>query len=285
MSCRLMILTMVLVLGYYCGACAQHEKRQGRPAQEQLRVTVVDGLSSYLYQLEAASGIGELVRLTYNQHQLKLEGFPASAEDYRKTDVVVFANAGIRLLTDEQLHLLKEAVAAGTGLMILGGKIAYGASGIRGSVLDEVLPVEIADTLFDLEPAAGELRAEQREVLGRLSIPRNLVCPYVHRVRVRSHGRVQMSVGEKPFLVSGSYGKGRVICLVGTLHGAAPAGKEMFHRWRGFSGLMSRALHWLAGSGPRARAAVRSFSGLRIAPLPETVGIGPERRMYALLRT
>ena len=141
---------------------------------------------------------------------------------------------------------MKDAIADGTGLMILGGKIAYGASGIRGSVLDEVLPVQIGDALADLQREDGTLQIRSRQILGELSLPANLVCPYVHRVHVRPESSVQMTVGSMPFLVSGSFGKGRVVCLTGTLHGTAPAGKQLFTQWSGWPQLMRNTLYWLA---------------------------------------
>ena len=55
MICRL---TILIFTACCCGACAQHEKHHAMQSQP-LRVTVVKGLSSHLYQVEEATSDGE----------------------------------------------------------------------------------------------------------------------------------------------------------------------------------------------------------------------------------
>lgn len=47
-------------------------------------------------------------------------------------------------------------------------------------------------------------------------------------------------------LSSGSFGKGRVVCLTGTLHGAPAAGMQLFYDWSGWPRLIRNTLQWLA---------------------------------------
>ena len=219
---------------------------QKRTTGAPLRILLVKGLFGYLYTVEQVTQGLEVIHLYYNQHHLKIENFPRSWEELQHIDVIVFVNTSVRILDTEQLQLLRDAIREGKGFLILGGKVAYGASGIRGSVLDEVLPLEIADTPFDIERVEGILAPGENPIIADVTLPTHLVSPFIHRVQVRTGGDVTIRAGEKPFLVSGEFGGGRVACFVGTPYGTAPEWKTMFYRWQNWPELLSKVLYWLA---------------------------------------
>lgn len=244
------IAVAVLSVLFASGTRQQAAEKQPKGSQDQLRITVVDGLLSYLYRIDEAARGYELIHLAYNQHDLKLEGFPGGSEAFQKANVIVFANAGIGFLDKGQLQALKSAIVQGAGLMILGGKTGYGASGIKGSILEEVVPVEIADTVFDIERRPGVLQSRDKHTVSGLSLPLNLVSPYIHRAGLRQGSDLIISAGGRPFLVSGVYGRGRVVCLLGTPYGTAPKGGTLFYEWKGWPELLRNTLRWLAHREP-----------------------------------
>ena len=225
---------------------SRNSGEQKRTAGAPLRILLVKGLLGYLYNVEKAAQGLEVVHLHYDQHHLKIENFPRSREELQHIDVIVFVNTSVKILDTEQLQLLRDAIKEGKGFLILGGKIAYGASGIRGSVLDKVLPLEIADTPFDIERVEGILAPGENPIFADVTLPTHLVSPFIHRVQVRAGGDVAIRAGEKPFLISGEFGSGRVACFVGTPYGTAPEGKTMFYRWQDWPGLLGNVMYWLA---------------------------------------
>lgn len=217
---------------------------------------MVEGLFADKYRLvEAAQNIPgcEAERIFYNISYMggSIEKFPTSWKNLSQYRVVILANAGIKALGVEQRFQLREFVRLGGGLLILGGKASYGSGGFRGSFLEEVLPIEITDTMFDIKRSQDLLVKTDSQLLGSIPWSKELACPYIHRTAARKNAVVVVSAGKEPFITAGTFGKGRVVCITGTPYGAAPAGKIVFSEWKDWPLLMKNIFLWLSPSAER----------------------------------
>lgn len=171
--------------------------------------------------------------------------------ELQEYNVVILANVSIKPLDTEKISQLREFIHNGGGLFILGGKIAYGNGGIKGSALDEVLPIDVADTFFDIEKINGLFIKTNSPLLTGLNFPSELVCPYVHRVKLRENAQVILKVGERPFLVTSTFGKGRVACMLGAPYGITTKEHIVFTDWKDWQSLIRNILQWLTNGGSR----------------------------------
>ena len=68
-------------------------------------------------------------------------GFPETAEDLFDHNVIYLCGADLTALTLRQKNMLAEYVRRGGGLIVFGGHKALDRAGLKGSLLEEVLPV------------------------------------------------------------------------------------------------------------------------------------------------
>lgn len=88
-------------------------------------------------------------------------------------------------------------------------------------------------------------------------------------MRVKSGGEAVVTAGEKPILVLGTYGKGRVAVFAGTVLGEPDEGTLPFWEWDHWPTLLGRTLQWLAGAPvgakPQADEVVPALPDIPIA--------------------
>lgn len=158
-------------------------------------------------------------------------------------DVLLIENVDATLLGDEHLKAIRELVEEGKGFMMLGGFNSYGPGGYRGGPLADVLPVELGrfeqqDVGLD-KPISRDLHwwGELPLVLGDTHPVTALASaadnPHIWKSlpplqgankfeRVKDRSRVLLETPDKkPLLVSGEFGRGRVLAFAG----------ESTHRW------------------------------------------------------
>jgi hypothetical protein len=214
------------------------------------RALLVMGLLGDVYRCEEAFGrlgwSAGVARQSVTLSGAALVGYPADAAGLASNRMVAFANATAEALGPEQRFALRRFVEAGGGLLLLGGKSAFGNGGIRGSFLEEVVPVEVADTRFDLAPCGGSIVGERAAKRMGLVLARRLATPYLHRARLKPGATLLARAGDEPFLVAGAFGRGRVVCLLGTPYGTAPEGLTRFTEWADYPALLTTMLRWLA---------------------------------------
>ena len=85
---------------------------------------------------------------------------PATAEldpelTFAKYDVFILGDLPAEYLSREQIGRIAEAVRAGAGLMMLGGRRSFGMGGWTGTEVANLLPVEIHPGDGELEPEGG----------------------------------------------------------------------------------------------------------------------------------
>jgi uncharacterized membrane protein len=171
-----------------------------------------------------------------------------SYDDLLAYNLVVLADVDAESLGDIGREMLKDYVAAGGGLLVLGGPYAYGEGGYGKGQLAEVLPVQVGGA-FDLV-AGGELAAGGASALpGSLDWKQRPVAPYVHRLTPKPQAVVAVTAGGLPFVVTGTYGQGRVACVAGSPVGAA-AGRTVFWQWSDWPRLVGKLAEWARAVPP-----------------------------------
>jgi uncharacterized membrane protein len=81
-----------------------------------------------------------------------LRGMPATAEQWKKFDVIVLGDLDASFLPPAQQHAIEQAVRGGAGLLMIGGQNSFGPGGYKGTPIEQALPV-----------AVGELSAAQEK--------------------------------------------------------------------------------------------------------------------------
>ena len=213
-----------------------------------------EGASVFLGCLERGGFETEYVRA----HEVSRR-FPTSAADLAAYDAIVLSDIGSNsfLLTDEtflrseigvnRLQLIADYVAAGGGLVMVGGYMSFTGIDARArygmSPLAAVLPVELLPTddrieapqglspeLVARHPAIGDTPADWPVLLG------------YNKTVAKPASTVIATVDGDPLLVVGEHGAGRVAAFTSDLapHWAPP----VFLHWDGYPVLWTALLGW-----------------------------------------
>ena len=155
---------------------------------------------------------------------------PLLAEDLLGYDMVILNNVGADALGEAGEIAVAQYVKTGGSLLVCGGLLSLGKSRWDEGALAEVLPVDTAGA-FDLERLSGFQPIEVGE--GAVGF-----VEWIQRVKsVKPGAKILLTVGGKPLLVAGSYGKGKVLVWLGTPMGDPPAGTEPYWKnsnWKSF---------------------------------------------------
>jgi uncharacterized membrane protein len=170
-------------------------------------------------------------------------------EDLAAYDLVILSNVDLKTLTLEQRDWLRGYVAAGGSLLLTGGPYGLGRGGWQESdLIEPLIPVKLHD--YDLRPAdvplplgiAGEGFLTEKW-------PERPVTLWLHEVEPKPGSVVQLKAGDKPALVTGTAGKGRVAVLTLTPLGEMPAGGLGWWDWSGWDKVVAKTAEWLLKKG------------------------------------
>lgn len=149
-----------------------------------------------------------------------LDYFPYDYDKLMSMDLVVVADLPRAALGDTAMEMLSDYVQHGGRLLVLGGTLAYGNGGYKGSLLEGVLPVASGGA-FDLQPCPTPGPTEASGVLAGLAPYEFTRDNYVHQGAVPKPGaEVLLKVGKTPLVVQGKAGQGTAIAVLGTNVGA-----------------------------------------------------------------
>ncbi|MCE9613882.1 MAG: glutamine amidotransferase [Lentisphaerae bacterium] len=240
---------------WYPGVTGRATETVPLPATGAQRALLVEGLLANVYRcgelLAHAGWTTDVARIKIFNGVIQLPGFPVGAPELRAHRLVILANATLDALAPEQRYQLRRFVEDGGGLLVLGGKTAYGNGGLRGSFLEDVVPVVTADSAFDIEAQSAPLTAGPDAPALALALPRGLAAPFVHRATVKPGSLLLATAGDRPYLVGGTFGRGRVACLLGTPYGRAPTGQRLITEWSGYPPFFHAVVAWLTGGDKR----------------------------------
>jgi len=180
-----------------------------------------------------------------------LSDFPYDYDKLLSYHAVILGGVSRSGLKPVGIEMLHDYLLAGGGMVVLGSHGAYGRSQLRGTTLGEALPVEMSDSVFDLEPTGGKpiaLGPDTAAFLRYTTLSPAATCYFLHRARPRPGVQVLMQVGGKPFMVAGEYGPGRarIICLLGAPLGSPARGQTPFWKDPGWCLVLRNALWWAA---------------------------------------
>lgn len=177
-------------------------------------------------------------------------GFPETAQDLFDHNVIYLCGADLTALTLRQKQMLAEYVRRGGGLIVFGGHKALDRAGLKGSLLEEVLPVTGGAGLPPLVPLPGGaplVRGAAHPVTQYADFDAAPVCFYVHDLQPRPEAQTLITAGGKPGVVVGQSGQGRVAVISMTCFGAPAAAQTPFWQWRSWVLLLRDLAWWVAG--------------------------------------
>jgi uncharacterized membrane protein len=175
--------------------------------------------------------------------------FPGTDDLFAKHNVVIMANVDLRRLGVLRRLAIKEFVNRGGGLLVLGGPWTYGRSAVRGTWIDDLLPVGVKGRSDWVHlPAGSALQWTDQAPAGLRAVPLgdHPCVSYVHDVDLRATGKVALTAGGRPVLVLCEVGKGRVGAFTGTAMGDPGPGSVGFWESNTWPGAMAALLRWLS---------------------------------------
>jgi uncharacterized membrane protein len=228
-----------------------------------------DTFSSVTFHLGAEPLVNALkdseFDLTYMKAHDAATEFPMTREDLAQYDAVLLSDIGsntILLHPDVWLHgktvpnrvnLIRDYVAAGGGLMMIGGYLSF--QGIDGrarwhkTAVEQALPVTCQpyDDRYEApEGIVAEITDVAHPIVAGLAAPWPALLG-INEVTAKPGGRVIAKLpdaqGGHPLLVAGTYGKGRTLAWTSDIGPHwLPAS---FVAWPGYKRLWTQALRWL----------------------------------------
>ncbi len=244
------ILAWVLV----CLTGAQAESNWQWEKTRTPRALVIKGIWWEYFQLDRAL---DLVSLRESEDFSHLERY----------SVVVLVNATPDRIPPGGLDQVREFVRNGGGLVVLGGFGAFGNSGYENfKPLVDLMPVDlkknngyVADTFIDFLPNAKDGAQLNRASEADWKMPYDFqaqpMAYYFHPFVAANGARVQVTVGGQPAIVTGAFGKGRVVACALSVNGDPPAGQTPFWEWKDWPKLLGQACEWAAGNRPAGTVA------------------------------
>ncbi len=178
----------------------------------------------------------------------KITDFPYDYEELLRKQVIIMCNVQARAAGAVGMAMLRDYVAAGGGLLIFGGHVAYGAGGWDGSLMEDLLPVKTTGRPCDLIKARNpvlQAGPTPGDLLLDVDLSGRPMCYYYHNVQPKANALVALTVdGGKPFLVARKYEKGYVVCFPGTPIGEPQAGENPFWDWSGWATVLRNCFFW-----------------------------------------
>ncbi|MBI4023848.1 MAG: hypothetical protein HY360_02640 [Verrucomicrobia bacterium] len=175
-------------------------------------------------------------------------GFPEDPRDFFQYSIIYLCNVNMRALALKDKNAIREYVKRGGALVVMGGQQSYERGGWRGSLIEETLPVEAAPQLrggLTCAPKGQALKINRKipwlEAISTASSP---LVYYLHAVAVKPSGQVLVEAGDKPFLVTGAYGEGRVVCILGIPWGDTGPQATPFWEWNDWVDLLREVCWW-----------------------------------------
>ena len=202
-------------------------------------------------------------------------GMPPSPEAWFDYAVIVLADVDAPALGPERLEAIHRFVQQGGGLVVLGGPWAFSRGGYAGTRLEAMLPATFPveyrivfqpggaalkpamsatwwaqgdSPIFAAPTATSPSQALAAAKIG--TVPPTPRAFYLQTLAPRPQAIVQLLAGDKPALISGAFGNGRVVACGLTVLGKPPSDALAFWDWDEWPKLLGRAIQWAAENRP-----------------------------------
>ncbi|PLR75740.1 cytoplasmic protein [Bacillus sp. V3-13] len=191
-------------------------------------------------------------------HEVQVR-FPKKIEELKKYDAIVLSDIGSNTfllqnptfyqmeVVPNALGLIREYVEDGGGLLMIGGYLSFmgieGKANYKNTVLAEVLPVEMLDADDRVEIPQG---ANPKTIL-KHEITENIenwpAFLGYNKFKAKKEAEVLVKIQEDPFIVLGSYGKGKTAAFASDC--APHWGTTEFMEWEYYQPIWVRLLNYL----------------------------------------
>ncbi|MCM8786283.1 MAG: hypothetical protein NC899_08680 [Candidatus Omnitrophica bacterium] len=162
------------------------------------------------------------VSCEYGYYSIGLEGprityFPFDYNEIMSKDIIIVGNVNIESLGNIGIEILKDYIENGGNIIFLGGKVSYGAGGLKNSILYDILPIEISSSFSDIEFDKNSYLVFKNEFLNEIRIRKKLFCPYIHKVKAKPNSKILIKTNRDfPFLIYKELDKGgKIFCITG----------------------------------------------------------------------
>jgi len=172
-------------------------------------------------------------RVGVDSQQELLNGFPITRDELFSYHAIILGSVEISLLSREQQALITEFVSQrGGGLLLLGGRHAFAEGGYQGSVLQDILPVLMADTAQPeysrqikiqptpagwVHPALSVADSREKSMARWLTLPALTTVNPIQQIKPGATLLLSGTSGEqdKPYVAMAfqRYGRGKVIAF------------------------------------------------------------------------
>lgn len=191
------------------------------------------------------------------------EQFPSTPDELDAFDVVLLSDVGSNTLllppsvfesgrpAPNRLHLLREWVRDGGGLMMAGGYLSFqgfaAKANYAGTAIEEILPVDLFrwdDRVEAPQGVHGSLTSVSHSITAGLDETWPILLGY-QELTLKDDATLLAEVEGSPLLAVREVGKGRTLAFASDISPHwAPA---EFMDWEGYGTLFSQAMTWLAG--------------------------------------
>lgn len=260
LRCLLPIITLCLSLTALAGDDAALKAREYHPpasfalADGPPSVFLARGLYHEYWRLpEIVPFLGGTLSsgaVVVNETGASIRDFPTEHTVLARHRICVLANVPAAALTLEQRAMLEEFVKVGGGLIVLGGPYSFHAGGYHDSeILARLLPVTLTTSadLLACTPPQPLKSAGPNTLAADLLAGSAPVVLHRHALAAKKGATVQVTAGAAPLIVTTTYGRGRVVAVLATPLGDAPATMTPWWAWDKWPVLMLRLLNWAAG--------------------------------------
>lgn len=190
-------------------------------------VLVLFGLyTNFLRIHEALSGtFGKKLRWA-NGIPNGIQGFPGTREELFRNKLVVMSNINFNALRHSRLFMLDDFVREGGTLLITGGFYTYGHGEFKGSIFEELSPLE-GMRPFELrrenngKPFLLKKTGVPHPLSSVLNIDKNNEVAYLHELKAKKDAVVLAAAGKHPAIVVRKHGNGQVVACTMTVMGEA----------------------------------------------------------------
>lgn len=186
--------------------------------------------------------------------------FPNNLEELKKYDAIVLSDIGSntfllqnhtfydRKVGPNPLELMKEYVAEGGGLLMIGGYLSFmgieGKANYKHTVLAEVLPVELVegDDRVEIPQGVCPKTVKEQNITKQLTNWPPLLG--YNRFTTKENAKTLATIQTDPLLVVGSYEKGKTACFASDC--APHWGTNEFMNWEHYQLMWVNILTYLS---------------------------------------
>jgi uncharacterized membrane protein len=199
----------------------------------------------------------------YQPSHVAASAFPGTSAELERYAAVILSDIGANTLLlhpdtfdrsvprPDRLVAIREYVAAGGGLVMIGGYLTFqgidGRARWAGTPVEAALPVTMLPTDDRVESPSGVepvVRLAEHPIVAGLPRRWPALLGY-NRVLPRANAEVVVEVGEDPLIVAGVHGRGRGVAFTSDCgpHWCPPP----FMEWEGYGTVWRQLVRWVAG--------------------------------------